>query len=104
MSLKDDIRDTKYRAKQWLSDHKGDIIYGCYIAACIGAVALPVISKARKNHMDIKRDRMVYDPSLGFWWETKRTLTNNQKLAIEQRHKMGEPYGQILRDMHLLKK
>lgn len=104
MTLKEKVEESKDKAKQWISDHKGDIAYGCYIAACVAAVAIPAIRKSRRNHMEAKRERQVYDPSMGFYWETKRNLTNNQKLIIEQRRRHGEALGNILRDMDVLKK
>lgn len=104
MDLKDKINRSKDKTKQWLSDHKGDIVYGCYIAACITAVIAPVIRKSRRNSLEAKREKQIYDPSMGFYWETKRTLTNNQKLMVEQRRRSGESLGNILRDMGVLKK
>ena len=50
------------------------------------------------------RNSMIYDRSMGMYWETKRPLTANQRLAIEARHKAGEPYGRILSDMKVLKR
>lgn len=104
MNLKDKFEESKAKTKKWVSEHQGDIIYGCYVGACILAIAVPAISKARRNHMDATRDRRIYDRSNGFYWETKRNLTNNQKLIIEERHMMGESYGSILSDMNLLKR
>lgn len=94
----------KEKLSDWVSYHKTDIIYGCYILACVSAVVLPVAKRVHRNHIEAKKSRMIYDRSLGFYWEVKRNLTNNQKMAIEHRHRLGEPYGKILREMNLLKK
>lgn len=104
MTLKEKFEESKRKTKEWISEHQGDIIYGCYIGASILALVAPVIIKARRGYVDTTRDRRIYDRSNGFYWETKRNLTNNQKLIIEQRHMMGESYGSILRDMGLLKR
>ena len=104
MTLKEKVEEAKDRVSQWYDDNKGNIIYGCYVAACIGAVVAPIVRRSRRQRIEYRRERMIYDPSLGFYWETKRNLTNNQKLMIENRHRMGEPYGEILRDMKLLRK
>lgn len=104
MNLKDKMEESKEKAKQWFVDHQNDILYGCYIAATIGAAVIPIVHKARKNHYEHLKDYRIYDRSNGFYWETRRKLTNNQKMIIEQRHLTGEPYGQILSDMKLLKR
>ena len=45
----------------------------------------------------------IYDHSLGMYWELKHPLTTNERVVIERRRKAGETYGQILKDMRLLK-
>ena len=97
MNLKDKV-------SQWVTSHKDEIIQGCYVAICVGAAVAPIISKSRKVYLERRRDRMIYDPSMGFYWELKRTLTSNQKLMIEQRHRQGESYGKILKDLNLLRR
>lgn len=76
-------------------------------AAIVGAVAFG-LRKADK-YVDIWRENrlrnsMIYDRSLGMYWQTKRPLTTNQRLVIESRHKAGESYGSILSDMKVLKR
>lgn len=77
-------------------------------AAAIASVAVFGARKIDKYidiHRETKlRNSMIYDRSLGMYWETKRPLTTNQRLVIETRHKGGEPYGKILSDMRLLKR
>lgn len=104
MIIKEQVNEAKEKLKGWFNEHQGEILYGCYIAVCIGSVAVPIIQKSRRNYIDFRRDRMIYDPSMGFYWETKRNLTNNQKLMIEARHRNGEAYGEILKDMKLLRR
>ncbi len=104
MNLKEQVKESKRRTKQMVKEHKGDIVYGLYLTACIAAALTPFVRAIRKNQNDVKKERLIYDPHMGFYWEVKKSLTNNQKLMIEQRHRMGESYGEILRDMKLLKK
>lgn len=108
----DDIRtkleETKKKARAmffnvlgWISEHPGET------AAIVGTVSV-IINKADKL-MNIRRgerlrNSMIYDRSLGMYWETKKPLTANQRLLIEARHKAGESYGQILSDMKVLKR
>lgn len=71
----------------------------------ISVVGIKTIGK----QLDIRRENrlrnsMIYDRSLGMYWETKKPLTANQRLTIESRHNNGESYGAILNDMRILKK
>lgn len=104
MTLREQMRETSNKIKSWAYENKGNIVYGLYILGLVGTVATPFIRRTRRNCLDARREKQIYDPSMGFYWETKRPLTNNQKLMIEQRHRNGEPYGKILRDMRLLRK
>ena len=77
-------------------------------AAAIAGLILYACKKTDK-YIDIYRETrlrnsMIYDRSLGMYWETKKPLTANQRLTIESRHKAGESYGAILSDMKLLKR
>lgn len=99
--LKKNIRVNFYRLVDWVSYHPQE-------AAAIGVALRFAWGKADK-YLDIYRetklrDSMIYDRSLGMYWETKRPLTANQRLIIESRHKAGESYGSILSDMKLLKR
>ena len=52
--------------------------------------------EARYNECD------YYDPRTGEHWYTRKPLTANQKLNLEQRYKLGESKGSILRDMKMI--
>ena len=71
----------------------------------ISVITIKTIGK----QLDIRRENrlrnsMIYDRSLGMYWETKKPLTTNQRLTIESRHNAGESYGAILNDMKVLKR
>jgi len=104
MTVKEIIEESKKSISAWIVDHKEDIVKGTYTVLVIAGIAIPLLSKAQKTKKDFNRSRMIYDPSMGFYWETKRSLSSNQKLMIEERHRNGESYGKILKDMNLLKK
>ena len=103
-SLREQMKERRDQVVDWIGEHKGDILYGIYASACAAAVIAGIARKSSLTRREVRRDRQVYDPSMGFYWETKRKLTNNQKLLIEQRHRNGEPYGKILKEMNLLKR
>lgn len=104
MTLKEQMKETSDKVKEWAGENKGNILYGLYVVGLLGAVASPFIRRSKRNYLEARREKQIYDPSMGFYWETKRPLTNNQKLMIEQRHRNGEGYGKILKEMHLLRK
>lgn len=64
-------------------------------------------NKAWKISRDVvethHQNSKIYDHSLGMYWELRHPLTTNERIIIERRRKNGEPYGEILRDMRLLK-
>ena len=76
----------------------------------ITIIALPIVGKmftsAMRSYRDYKDDRKratdYYDPRTGEHWYTRKPLTANQKLNLEQRYNNGESKGQILRSMGLL--
>lgn len=90
-----------YTVVGWTIEHPAE-------AAGIATAASVVITKADKlaniRRGERLRNSMIYDRSLGMYWETKKPLTANQRLLIEARHKAGESYGQILSDMKVLKR
>lgn len=99
--VKEKAENTIRKALSWALDHPGE-------AATIASAAIFGIRKLDK-YFDIYRENklrnsMIYDRSLGMYWETKRPLTANQRLTIESRHNAGESYGQILSDMKVLKR
>lgn len=111
-TLADDIRqkleDAKQKAKNCFYKTVRFVISHPDQAAAIAITGLWALKKADK-YIDIYRENrlrnsMIYDRSLGMYWETRKPLTTNQRLTIESRHKAGEPYGQILSDMKILKR
>ena len=104
MTLKEQVKEAASKAKTWAGENKGTILCGLYVLGLLGGMVTPFIKRSRRNSLDARREKQIYDPSMGFYWEIKRPLTNNQKLIIEHRHRNGEGYGKILREMRLLRK
>lgn len=99
--LKEDVKARVYAAVDWITYHPQEA------AAIAGGLifAWKKLDKYMGMYRETKiRNSTIYDRSLGMYWETKRPLTTNQRLAIEARHKAGEPYGQILSSMNLLRR
>ena len=99
--FKDTAKEVVYRTVDWMMYHPEET------AALIGGLmfAWRKIDKYVDIRREVKlRNSMIYDRSLGMYWQTKRPLTANQRLQIESRHKAGEPYGKILSEMKILKR
>ena len=57
--------------------------------------------KTRKNVYN--RNTREYDPSLGFYYDLRRPLTNKEKLELSRRHNNGEEIGDILDSFNVLR-
>ena len=108
----DDIRtridEAKQKVKSAFFSVLSFVVENPQAAVAIGGVVAAGI-KITGKQLDIRRENrlrnsMIYDRSLGMYWETKKPLTANQRLTIEARHKNGESYGAILNDMRILKR
>ncbi len=77
------------------------------LAMSIITAATVVINKTIRISRDVAethhQNSRIYDHSLGMYWKLKHPLTTNERIIIERRRKNGEPYGEILKDMRLLK-
>ena len=106
----------KEKAKAWVKNRKTDV--ECFWAenkeeivaltpVAIGGIA--VLAKAISKHNAIKaeqmlKDRKIYDPRMGHYYTMKRKPTDWQWTEIDRRFRNGEGYGEILKDLGLLKK
>ena len=101
--LKWKAKKAYYQGKAFVKGHATEIIVGIPVA--IGA--LREVNKMANRHKSRKdeqrREKRLYDPSLGGWWDLKKPMTNNQMLEVEARVNNGENRGDVLRKMGLLK-
>ena len=103
-NFKRKVKEKATKVKDFVIENKRTIV----VATPIAIAAFSEINKAANRHERAKeerrRDSRVYDPSLGYWWDLKKPLTNNERLEMEARIANGEKRGDILRDMGKLKK
>ena len=106
----------KERFKAWCKNRKTDV--QCFwdenkeaIVALTPVVigGVTVLAKSISKHNAIKaeqflKERKIYDPRMGHYYELKRKPTPIQWTEIDERFRNGEGYGQILKDMGLLKR
>ena len=98
------VKDKCRRTVDYLKENKEVLLVVLPLAGAAVAGTIKLATKVVNNHRveTIKR-KYIYDPSGGFYWPTRRPLTGAEKLELDERHRNGESYGQILVDMKLLK-
>lgn len=106
----------KEKAKAWVKNRKTDV--ECFWAENKEAIVtltpvvvggLTLVGKAIGKHNAIKaeqmlKDRKIYDPRMGHYYTMRKKPTDWQWTEIDRRFRSGEGYGDILKDMGLLKK
>lgn len=101
---KDKVKWKIQDAKDWCHEHKEVVIA---LAPCMigGAVELIKVMARKGNINEEKRlkDNYVYDRSVGHYYELRRKPKNSEWVQIDHRKGLGEPLGDILQDMRLLK-
>lgn len=106
--IRERLSDIKHSVKSAFLEAVAWVAYHPEEAVAIGGgliFAWRKIDKYVDIHREVKlRNSMIYDRSLGMYWQTRKPLTANQRLQIEARHKAGEPYGKILSEMKVLKR
>mgnify|MGYP007069887838 CR=1 FL=1 len=109
-TFKEKVHDFTARLKLKWEDFKKFCSENKEAVLAVLLVLIPAISKmassGAKAYAEHKEDRRrqtdYYDPRTGEHWYTKKPLTANQKLNLEQRYNSGESKGAILKDMGLL--
>ena len=98
------IKDKCRRTINYLKDNKEVLLIVLPMVGVAVTGAVKITSKALNNHRaETIKKKYIYDPSGGFYWPTKRPLSGAEKLQLDERHRNGESYGQILVSMGLLK-
>ena len=95
--------DTYNGAKRTIEEHPGETF--TILVISIPGILKVVNSLIRSGQADKERrfdECDYYDPRTGEHWYTRKPLTANQKLNLEQRYKAGESKGEILKSMRML--
>lgn len=102
--VKQKIRTKLERASCWWREHQTEIsVFGPVLIS--GTVEMiKIISKQKKqNEERYLKENYIYDRSMGHYYELRRKLKSSEWLMIEKRKSYGEPLGEILQDMRVLK-
>lgn len=98
------VQDRCRRTANYLKENKEVLLV---VLPLVGVAITGVVKLTTKAcntyHAETIKKKYIYDPSGGFYWPTRRALTGAEKLILDERHRNGESYGQILADMRLLK-
>lgn len=103
-NFKYSVQDKCRRTKDYLMENKEVLLVVLPLVGVAITGSVKLISKACNTYKaETIKKKYIYDPSGGFYWPTRRALTGAEKLQLDERHRNGESYGQILVDMKLLK-
>lgn len=107
-------QERRLKVRAFVSDTIGYVKdHATEIATCVsgvGAIAMGVSRFAKTKAIrdeQKSRERRLYDPRSGRYSECRKPISKiptKDWLLIRERHKKGEDYETILRDMNLLKK
>lgn len=98
----DKVKKAASDAGWWVKTHPEETAY--ITLATIGGVSLAADAIKKANGAKGgSSDRRVWDPSMGFWWDLKRPMTNNEKKFFNARVAQGYDRGSVLSAMKLLK-
>lgn len=114
-TLGDKVRDLKAaigRKKDeiyvWCGEHK-ELVAVCAPVIITGTFEIikASLKKSAAKHEEIWREDYIYDRSNGHYYELKHIRSakkrNKKYLEIDRRRYNGEPLGEILKDMKMLK-
>lgn len=102
-TVKQKVEDGAKAVKKTVTDHPVEsLTVLCFLGPGLLKVANTAIRGAQINKETRYNECDYYDPRTGEHWYTKKPLTANQKLNLEQRYKLGESKGSILRDMRMI--
>lgn len=90
-------------AGQWVSENK-ELVIGVATVTIPAAIGFggKLVSRNKVAKEEKRRARDFYDPRTGRHWICKRNPSIKEQIRIENRYKLGESYGSILKDMKLL--
>lgn len=90
--------------KEFYQEHKKEIYIGSTILLTATAMGVDITKTVLKHRAARNQDLRIYDRSLDIWWDLRRKLTTDERLAINERVKAGEKLGDILKSLHVLRK
>jgi len=103
--------EVKAAAKEKFNEAKAWAKQNPELATTLAVTTLGLGSKAVKNAAKNKRLKeeevlktlYLWDNRAGCYWTLRRPMSNNERLIYEARRTNGEPVGEILMSMRLLK-
>jgi len=95
----------KYNAtKDWCKDNKEMIcVFGPVIVGSCIEIMKMLTKRSIVNEERRLKDNYIYDSSNRHYYELVRKPKSYEWVEIDERRSLGEPLGEILQDMRLLK-
>lgn len=104
--LNDAVKSATQTAKkgvQWIIENPELTVAGIFATAALVRSSQSLVVSHRMAVQRKVSARSWYDSSTGFKWDLRRAMTNNDRLEILRRKKLGEDTYTILRDLRLIK-
>lgn len=95
------IKQKGQDAADWVRLHPEETQAALIIGISALGVAVDAKRKAQKRIPDT--EKRVWDPVMGFYWELRRPMSNNEKRYFNHAVAAGCARGSVLEKMHLLK-
>lgn len=88
-------------AWEWLKDNREELVK--FTPFILGAIGLVKSLKPTATQTERERiDHTYYDPRTGLHWQLRRPLSNDERMELERRRRLGEDAGDILSSMRVL--
>lgn len=101
---RDKVVEAGKKVLQWTKDNPEATVIILGVAASATKAAIREGNKARDSKREEdRRERFIYDHSLGMYWELKRPMTTAERDRFLRLKDEGYRTGDILKVMNLLK-
>lgn len=103
MDLKSKIKEQKDKVAKWVKNNEVEIIILAPVVLGFVTKMTRIVCRCSSNAKNGKKvKRQVWDYSNGWYYTTRRDLTNDDKIEIARRRRSGEPLTDILESLNLI--
>lgn len=100
-----ELKEKASSSIEWVKENPKEAV-GIFAAAgaIVGGIGKTINKQVTVRQERYTKERFIYDHSLNAYLETKRKLTNNDIVRInEERRRTGKKLSEVLAEMKLLK-
>ena len=100
-----ELKEKAGNSIEWIKENPKEAV-GIFAAAgaIVGGIGKTINKQVTARQERYTKERFIYDHSLNAYLETKRKLTNNDIVRInDERRRTGKKLSEVLAEMNLLK-